>query len=309
LIAPLKLRALVLCGPTSSGKSAIALGVASRLGGEIVNADSRQIYAGMRIGTGMPGPDALTAVPHHLYAFVAPEARYSAARFASDARNAIAQICQRGKLPIVVGGTGFYVEALCGTMKLDRPPPDDEWRARLRREQRVHPAAVLWEWLHARDPRRAATVRPSDAYRVLRALEATVVRAGAGATDQDRASAIDSLIVRLSVTRAELRHRIGARVRAMFAEGLAEEARTVRQHAPEAPALTGLGYAESLAWWDGCATLDEAIAKTIARTMQYAKRQETWFRHMHDAVVVEGTVRDDAIARIAALARERFTAA
>jgi tRNA dimethylallyltransferase len=118
-------RALIICGPTSSGKSEIALALAAQMRGEIVNADSRQVYRGMDIGTGMPPRSAFDLVPHHLYGFVDPSQRYSAARYVLDADAAIAAICARGGLPIVVGGTGFYIEALMGTMTLDRPPGDD----------------------------------------------------------------------------------------------------------------------------------------------------------------------------------------
>lgn len=299
-------RALVICGPTASGKSSIALAVAEQLGGEIINADSRQIYRGMRVGTGMPTRDAFQKVPHHLYAFVDPAQRYSAARFSGAATQLTKEICSRGQLPIVVGGTGFYIEALTGTMALDRPPPDDALRARLRRESRVHAPEVLWEWLRVRAPAIAAEVRPGDSYRILRGLErAMSEQPPADAAHRSRDD-MRFVIICLRVPRAELRRRIASRARAMFDAGLMQEAWAVRTTAADAPALSGLGYAEALALWDGSATRSEAIARTIARTEQYAKRQETWFRHMREAIVIDAAVEEVAIANLTALARERL---
>jgi tRNA dimethylallyltransferase len=304
-------RALVICGPTASGKSQIALGVAEELGGEIINADSRQIYRGMSIGTGMLPPSAFERVPHHLYGFVDPEQRYSAARYVHDADAAIAAITARGHLPIVVGGTGFYIEALLGTMPLDRPPGDEALRARLRREAQVHPREVLWEWLAAISPTRAESTRSSDGYRILRALESSLM----ARTETDTISAqasrpqLESAVVVLRVHRAALTMRIAQRVAAMFAAGLVEEAQAIRAAARDAPALSGLGYAEALATVDGLATRAEALALTIRRTERYAKRQQTWFRRMSAVDIVEADEPEHALRTIIARAREKLAPA
>lgn len=299
---------LVICGPTAVGKSSIALGLAGSLGAELVNADSRQIYRGLTIGTNAPIAAELRQEPHHLYGFLDPAERYSAARFAADARGVLGAIAQRGHTPIVVGGTGFYLEALMGTMRLDRPPGDETVRQRLHAETRVHPKAILWEWLQARSPARAARIKPGDSYRVLRALEQVLnddrlhdsppVASGDG---QYRFT-----IVLLDMPRAELTKRIVQRVHEMFASGLVREAVGVRESAPNAPALSGLGYAEALALNDGLTTEREAQTQTILRTERYAKRQRTWFRHMRVDRVVDALDQSAAIDAIAALARERF---
>lgn len=302
-------RALVICGSTASGKSAVALRVAELFGGEIVNADSRQVYRGMSIGTGMPPQDSLERVPHHLYGFLDPSQRYSAARFAADAAGITRAICKRGKLAIVVGGTGFYIEALTGAMPLDRPPPDEALRARLRLESRVHPPEFLWEWLQVKAPSIAAGARPSDSYRILRGLERAMSEVFPDRSEPGACGDIRFVVVRLSLPRGELRRRVALRVHEMFRAGLVQEARTVRAGAPDAPALSGLGYAEALAVWDGYATEQEAISLTIARTEQYAKRQETWFRHMRDVPVIDASDEELATASIAALARERLVPA
>ncbi len=301
-------RALVICGPTASGKSNVALGVAELLGGEIVNADSRQVYRGMCIGTGVPPARLRRGVAHHLYAFLDPKDRYSAARYAADALAAIADIGARGKLPIVVGGTGFYIEALLGTMPLDRPPPDDNLRSRLRREAATHPADVLWEWLRVRSPAIAAVTGPRDRYRIVRGLERALCKHREGGK-LARPPAIRAAVACLTLSKPDLSQRVEHRVAEMFAAGIVDEAVAVRAAAPDAPALSGLGYAESLALWDGLADRREAIASTVKRTMQYAKRQQTWFRRMRDAAVIDARVEADAIAAFAALARERLTPA
>lgn len=302
---------LVICGPTASGKSEIALCVAQELGGELVNADSRQIYKGMNVGTGMPAPSDFERVPHHLYGFVDPGQRYSAARYVVDADAAIAGITARGRLPIVVGGTGFYIEALLGTMPLDRPPGDEALRARLHREAQVHSPEVLWDWLATLSPARAQATRRSDPYRILRSLESVLAaRSETEVTDQTpRRPKIESIIEVLRLSRDALAQRIAQRVADMFARGLIEEARAVHAAAADAPALSGLGYAEALAMMDGLATKAEAIALTIRRTERYAKRQQTWFRRMSETDIIDADDTNLAIRTIVARAREKLAPA
>jgi tRNA dimethylallyltransferase len=309
LTSPRAACALIICGPTASGKSAIALRVAELLQGEVVNADSRQVYRDMPIGTGTPPAEYFERVAHHLYAFVDPAQRYSAAQFAADAGRAIAEIHGRGKLPVVAGGTGFYIEALTGSMTLNRPAPDEELRSRLRDELQLHGSQVLWEWLAARRPALAERIRPTDAYRVLRGLETTLSHRAKTSGSKPPLKDSPVVIVRLSVPRDQLRDRIRRRVRGMFEAGLVGEAVSVRSAAPASPALSGLGYAEALAYWDGLAIESEAIARVVTRTEQYAKRQETWFRHMHETIAVNAAQPTAAVERIVSLARERFVAA
>ncbi len=304
-------RALILCGPTASGKSELALRVAEAIGAEIINADSRQIYRGMEIGTGMPSPSAFRRVTHHGYAILDPLETYNAALYACDARTAVNDVWRRGRLPIVVGGTGFYIEALTGDMVLDRPPPQAWLRERLRREARIHSRETLWEWLSALDAQAAASVSRGDGYRTLRALEVALTRRGGACIAAAPAipNAVAFRVAVLTLGREALRKRISVRVRAMFDSGLVDEARTIRQRCPQAPALSGIGYAEAFAYEDGFATWEEAIAAAQRRTARYAKRQETWFRHMRDATFVTA---DDAGAAVDALmhmARELTAAA
>jgi tRNA dimethylallyltransferase len=298
--------AIAICGPTAAGKSEAAILVAEAIGGEIVNADSRQIYRDMPIGTGLPPPDAMARVPHHLFAFVDPCERFSAGAYVEEALRAIDAIAARGRVPVIVGGTGFYVDALRGAMPLDRPFADDAVRARVRLEAAIHPHETLREWLEAIAPNAAAEVPANDRYRTRRFLETALTarskQAGPAASTPQRLPRVRIAV--MDVDPDELALRIAARVRAMYDAGLALEAHAVWLRCPDAPALTGLGYAESLGWYRGEATRDEAIRASIERTRRYAKRQRTWFRRMRDAKLVSGTDMRTAADAIAALARE-----
>ena len=283
------LRALALCGPTATGKSELASLLAQHVGGEVVNADSRQIYAGMRIGTGWPSDEQFARAPHHGYGTIAPSERYSAGRFVEDARATIAGITARGAIPILVGGTGLYIEALAGTMPLDRPVADDQLRTRLRAEAATHPPEVLRDWLLAIAPDAAARISPGDRYRTLRALEAALAVGEIQEPSEHggrraRGEPARLTVVVLEAAPAALAGQISSRVHAMFEHGLIEEALAVRREHGDAPALTGIGYAEALSYAGGTATRADAVSRTIERTRAYAKRQRTWFRRIADAV-------------------------
>lgn len=274
---------LILTGPTASGKSALALALAQRYGAEIVGADSRQIYRGMPIGTAAPAAADRALVPHHLVGFVDPRERYSAARFVRDALAAIAEISARGKRALVVGGTGFYVRALAGDVTLS-PVRDEALRERLAHEARVHPVEALFGWLQALDAALAARIPAYDPYRVTRALEIALARrdgavieaAEANAQQTNlRASGIPYRKLYLDMAPEALHERIAARVDAMLAAGLLDEAETI---GADAVAADAVGYREALAYLAGWSTFTELRAHLIRNTRRYAKRQATWFR-------------------------------
>jgi len=266
---------VVIAGATASGKTQLALALALEHGAEIVGADSRQIYRDMPIGTAAPTPAQRAAVPHHLVDFLDPRERYSAARFSDDATRVIEQIRQRGKRVIVVGGTGFYTRALTGSVDLAQQA-DAAIRERLARESRMHDAHFLHAWLHARDPRRAAMLHESDAYRVMRALEVAL-------SVRERDVPVRSLASRhipfrkyfLSVDFSELETHIARRTDAMLSGGLLEEAERM---GIEAVAASAVGYPQALAFLRGWSTRDELRASLVRATRRYAKRQFTWFR-------------------------------
>jgi tRNA dimethylallyltransferase len=300
--------AIAICGPTSSGKSEIAVRAAEAIGGEIVNADSRQVYRGMSIGTGAPDEAMRKRVPHHLFGFVDPCVRYSAGAYVVDAVAAIQAIAARGRVPIVVGGTGLYVEALGGSMPMDRPVADDAIRERVRREAAAHPHEYLYGWLAVIAPDVAKRVELRDRYRTLRALESVLmVRSGNASPHHGIAGTQRHVAMRVALLVVEddaLHARIAARVRAMYEEGLVDEAVAIWRRCPDSPALTGLGYAEALAWFRGESLRAEAVDATIARTLRYAKRQRTWFRRIRDGVDVDASDPTAAAAAIERMARE-----
>jgi tRNA dimethylallyltransferase len=275
---------LILAGPTASGKTDLALALAERFGAEIVGADSRQIYHGMPIGTAAPSDAQRARVPHHLIGFLDPHERYSAARFVFDARRAIDDITARGRRAIVAGGTGFYLRALAGDVALDAAY-DPTVRARLAAEARIHPPAVLADWLAALAPERAAAIAPNDPYRVTRALEVALTRRSAEPVlsvveGRDllptlRSAEIPFVKLVLENEPGVLLERIERRVAGMLEAGLLEEAERV---GGDAVAADAVGYREALAYLAGWSTPAELRTQLIRSTRRYAKRQATWFR-------------------------------
>ncbi len=272
------LTVLLLAGATASGKSAAAIALAQHFDAEIVGADSRQIYRDMPIGTAAPTVEQRSAIPHHLVAFLDPYERYSAARFARDAIEAINAIHARGRRAIVTGGTGFYLRALAGDVAL-APQHDELVRDRLARETRLHPPEVLWEWLVARDPERAKALEPNDTYRVLRALEIALapesVNADRSSTQTLRASQIPFVKLALDVPLNAIDARIEARADAMLLDGLLDEAERIGEGAIAASAV---GYPQALAHLRGWSTHAELRTSLVRATRRYARRQRAWLR-------------------------------
>jgi tRNA dimethylallyltransferase len=301
-----KFGVLLLGGPTAAGKSALAIELAERFDAEIVSADSRQIYAGMPIGTALPSAQQRARVAHHLLEFLDPAERYSAARFSADASSAIAAIHGRGKRAIVAGGTGFYLRALAGDVALS-PSYHPALRARLARETKLHPPEFLHAWLALRDPQRAAAIAVTDPYRIARALEIALgaAREAAPLRAQHslRSGGIDFLKVWLDVPFERLDERIERRVGAMLADGFVEEAERIGAQACAADAV---GYPLALAYARGWITHGELRAGLLRATRRYAKRQRTWFRGEPSAIRIEAG--DPAAAReaIMLLAKERL---
>jgi tRNA dimethylallyltransferase len=296
---------LILTGQTASGKSALALELAERFDAEIVGADSRQLYRGMPIGTAAPSARDLTRVPHHLVGFLDPRERYSAARFVTDALAAIDDIRARRKRALVVGGTGFYLRALTGDVNLSAAY-DSALRDRLANEARVHPTEVLADWLRAVAPSRAATLVPSDPYRITRALEIALTERDSGRdraeapsvkeTPNLRARGIVARKLFLEIAPDELERRIAARVDAMLGAGLLDEAERI---GADAVAADAVGYREVLAFLAGWSTRDELRTQLIRNTRRYAKRQATWFRVEPDLVRIPADRALDAAAELA----------
>ncbi len=268
---------VVLTGLTASGKTAAALALADDFSIEVISADSRQVYRGMDIGTAKPTAAERARAPHHLVDIINPSQTYSAHRFVQDARRALDDIRRRGRVPVVVGGTGFYIKALVDAELLAGVPPDAELRRDLDALLAREGVDGLASRLARLDPIRAATIDRANPRRLIRAIEVAEGHGGGGASRPPPPSVIFGIDHSPDVLAA----RIERRVHAMYAGGLVEETRTLleRHVPPDAPALTGVGYREAAAVLDGSLTLDEARQRTVSRTRQYARRQRTWFRH------------------------------
>lgn len=275
------MRALLIMGPTASGKSALALSLAERLGGEIVNADSMQVYRDFRILTARPSVEEEARAPHHLYGHVDAAELYSTGRWLSDALAAIAAIRARGATPILVGGTGLYFKALTQGLA-DIPAADAETRAALREREAREGAPALHAELAARDPQTAARLEPNDAPRILRALEVLETTGESISTLQTNTkpalAAENWRGLVLTPDREKLYATINARFDAMLAAGAMEEVRAfaARQLDPALPAIKAHGAPALRAYLAGELTLEQAAEIGMRDTRRYAKRQFTW---------------------------------
>jgi tRNA dimethylallyltransferase len=301
------LRAIAIMGATATGKSALAISLARAFDGEIVSMDSRQVYRGFDVGTGKVSRDERARVAHHLIDVADPTEWWSAGRHATLAEGTMREISFRGRVPILVGGTGLYFRALFGGL-VDVTIPGDEL-ARIRAGFAGRDTRELYDRLQAADPARAKELSPNDRVRITRALELfdyTGVRPSELYARQPRAGDdVAYLKLVLSLPRPQARERIAARTRSLFAAGWpAEVERLLATGVPSnAPAMNGLGYraiANAVAHGSDAASCLDAV---ITETQRYAKRQETFFRSERDAVWIdlsrEGW-QDDIVARVCA---------
>jgi tRNA dimethylallyltransferase len=274
---------LAIVGPTAAGKTALAIALAQQLGGEIVSADSRQIYRYMDIGTAKPTVAERAAVLHHLIDMVDPDADFSLGLYQEQATAAIADIVGRGKLPLLVGGTGQYLAAVLQGWDVPRVVPQPELRAALEREAQALGVVALHSRLAQVDPTAAAAIQPSNLRRVIRALEVYQVT-GRPISEQQirRAPPYHIRTLWLTLPAPALYARIDARVDTMIAAGLVDEVRGLlaRGYSWELPAMSGLGYREFQPYIEGVSTLDEAIQRLKYDTHAFARRQPNWFRRL-----------------------------
>jgi len=302
---------LAIVGATATGKSALGMALASSLGGEIVNADALQVYRGFDVGTAKPSASDRQEVPHHLIDILDADERYSAGEFARRAEAAIQGIAARGRVPIVVGGSGLYLRALFSGLS-PIPPGDPEVRAKLRQRAAAEGLAALAAELAALDPETAARLAPADGQRILRALEVAAVTgvplSAWIARQPFGIQGIAAIQVGLTVPRGILYDRIASRVRAMVERGWVEEVAGLlgRGLAPSLPAFQAIGYRQLTRHLAAEQSLDAAIEETIQATRRFAKRQETWFRKEPGVTwfPVEGDV-DFLTSRVLATIRER----
>ena len=277
-------------GPTATGKTALSVALAKEFGGEVVNADSMQIYRGLDIGTAKPTAEERQGIPHHLMDFLPPEAPYSVADFTAAAAPLIEQLDSAGKLPIVTGGTGLYITSLMKGTAFAPEKTDPAIRARLQTEADEQGSAALYARLQQIDPAYAKKLHPNNLPRVIRALE-LFEATGRRMSEQQRAALAAeppyrSLCICLTCRdRAELYRRIDRRVDSMLQNGVLEEAKLVYDNRETyRTAAQAIGYKEFFPYFAGEMPLNDCANRLKQATRNYAKRQLTWFRHQADGV-------------------------
>ena len=283
-------RMVAIGGPTATGKTALSVALAKEFGGEVVNADSMQIYRGLDVGTAKPTAEERQGIPHHLMDFLPPEAPYSVADFTAAAAPLIEQLNSAGKLPIVTGGTGLYITSLMKGTAFAPEKTDPAIRARLQTEADEQGRAALYARLQQIDPAYAEKLHPNNLPRVIRALE-LFEATGRRMSEQQRAALAAeppyrSLCICLTCRdRAELYRRIDRRVDSMLQNGVLEEAKLVYDNSETyRTAAQAIGYKEFFPYFAGEMPLNDCANRLKQATRNYAKRQLTWFRHQADGV-------------------------
>ena len=283
-------RMVAIGGPTATGKTALSVALAKEFGGEVVNADSMQIYRGLDIGTAKPTAEERQGIPHHLMDFLPPEAPYSVADFTAAAAPLIEQLNSAGKLPIVTGGTGLYITSLMKGTAFAPEKTDPAIRARLQTEADEQGSAALYARLQQIDPAYAEKLHPNNLPRVIRALE-LFEATGRRMSEQQRAALAAeppyrSLCICLTCRdRAELYRRIDRRVDSMLQNGVLEEAKLVYDNRETyRTAAQAIGYKEFFPYFAGEMPLNDCVNRLKQATRNYAKRQLTWFRHQANGV-------------------------
>lgn len=308
-----KPRVVAVGGPTASGKTALSVALAKAFDGEIINADSMQIYKNLDVGTAKPTTQEQQGIPHHLLGFLPPETPFSVADFTAAADPLVREISAHGKLPLVVGGTGLYITSLLNGVTFAPEKLDPTIRARLQAQAEAEGGAALYAKLQAVDPDYAAQVHPNNLPRVIRALELFEATGRKMSEERVNARAAEppyrALCLCLTCRdRAALYDRIGCRVDLMVENGVLDEARQVYDHRDSyRTAAQAIGYKEFFPYFEGTASLDDCTERLKQATRNYAKRQLTWFRRQNDAVWLyldEENVVDHACALVRAFLQD-----
>ena len=287
-----KPKVIVICGPTASGKTSLSIELAKKINGEIISSDSMQIYKDMNIGTAKPTIEEMQGIKHYLIDFVQPDKRYSVAEFKRDAEKAIEEILKKDKVPIIVGGTGLYVDSLIYGIEYQNIIFDERYRNEL--EERVQKEGLdkLYNEAKQIDPQAVEKISQNDKKRILRILE--IYKAtGKNKTEQEKESRknevkYDYKVFALNMEREKLYERINKRIDIMIEQGLIEEVEKLLKKYKEFPtAMQGLGYKEVVEFLQGKTTKEEMIEKLKMETRRYAKRQITWFKKNKQTIWIE----------------------
>ena len=279
-----KQKIVVVAGPTGTGKTRLSVALAKQFGGEVISADSMQIYKGLDIGSAKVTPEETEGIPHHLIDILAPDETFSVAQYVQKANEAAEDILERGKLPILCGGTGLYISSFVDNVKFTESQTDFSLRERLMSEAEEKGTEVLWQRLAELDPKAAEAVHPNNVKRVVRALE-LYESTGLTLSEQNaRSKLIESpyepVMLALTGERELLYERINLRVDRMVAAGLFEEVKALsdRGMTRSMQSMQGIGYKEVLSCFEGECELSECIELIKKNSRNYAKRQLTWFK-------------------------------
>jgi tRNA dimethylallyltransferase len=282
----IKQKLIVLIGPTAVGKTKTSIHLAQKFDAEIISGDSMQIYKGMDIGTAKISQAEMEGIPHHLIDIKDPQESFSTAEFQQIVREKISDIQSRGKIPMIVGGTGLYIQSVIFDYQFTDAPGDAEYRFSLEEQAKEKGIAPLYEQLQSIDPQAAKNIHPNNMRRVIRALEVFHVTGKTMTGYQERQSdelLYDIALIGLSMNREKLYDRINMRVDLMIENGLIEEVDSLhRSGVQDVQSIQAIGYKELYEYLDGKISLDRAIEKLKQNSRRYAKRQLTWFRNKMD---------------------------
>ena len=289
-----KQKVIVICGPTASGKTALSIELAKKINGEIISADSMQIYKDMDIGTAKPTKEEMQGIKHYLLDFVSPEERYSVAQYKQDAKRAIKEVLEKGKVPIIVGGTGLYVDSLIYEIEYNDIKIDEKYRRELEEIAEKQGLEKLYKMAIEIDPIAMKKISENDKKRIMRVLEIYNLT-GKTKTQQELESRknpieYDYRVFAINWDREILYQRINKRVDIMIEQGLIDEVKKILNTYSQFPtAMQGLGYKEVVDYINGTYTKEEMIEKIKMETRRYAKRQLTWFRKNKQTIWLDGT--------------------
>lgn len=277
---------VVIIGPTAVGKTKLSIDIAHRLNGEIISGDSMQIYKGMDIGTAKITPEEMEGVPHHLIDIKEPDDEYSVAEFQEAVRPLIDEITDKNKMPMIVGGTGLYIQSVLYNYQFTESPSDPDFRKRLELELKQKGEQVIHELLAQVDPESAKRIHPNNTRRVIRALEifhCTNIPMHEHLKQQENELLYDVALIGLTMDREVLYQRINQRVDIMVENGLLKEVKSLYdQGLRDTQSIKAIGYKEIYDFFDGKVTYEDAVNQLKQNSRRYAKRQLTWFRNKMD---------------------------
>ena len=272
-------KVIIITGPTASGKTAVSVELAKKINAEIISADSMQIYSEMQVGTARPFPEEMQGIPHHLMGFVSPDAHYSTAQYKADAEALIEDIISRGKTPMIVGGTGLYINSLTYDIDFSAPEADLSRREELSREYDEKGADYMHALLIEKDPEAAARIHKNDKVRVIRAIEIAEKGGRKEYNFRKPSEKYDFSIFAVTKPREKLYSDINRRVDIMFEMGLEKEARSLYDnYGEDIQAFAAIGYKEFIPYFKGEIDLPAVSEAIKLNTRRYAKRQLTWLR-------------------------------